>query len=68
MNKQEKIEYFNTHIEELFDNRNQSLTSFISECLNYTEAKEILIEWPSDIKIRVVERYFKEFKLNNLEG
>ena len=67
MNKQDKIEYFDAHIDDLFDGRNKSLTSFISECLNYTETKQLLTKWPSDIKIRVVERYFKEFKLKNLE-
>ncbi len=60
MNSKEKLNYFQNHLHEIWGEKNNSLASFITECLNEKKLKKAFESWPEEIKVKVVERHLKE--------
>ncbi len=60
MDSKEKLLYFENHVKEIWQSKNNSLASFIGECLKEQELIDAFQYWPDEIKIKIVERHLKE--------
>ncbi len=57
MDYSEKINFFNSNYIKIFQHESNSLISFVNECTNSRKLRNILNEWPDDIKIKIVDSY-----------
>ena len=60
MNNDEKLHYFEGHLQEIWTSKSNSLVGFLEECLKEKELKSAFQSWPDEIKIKIVERYLED--------
>ena len=57
MNDQEKINYFNSNLLDIFTSEHNNKLDFIVKNLDNNEILQELKTWPNEIKVKIVERH-----------
>ena len=61
MTDQEKIDYFDLNLEEIFSETDTGLIEFIQESIGDEKVKEAIRNWPQSIKLKLVDKHFQSF-------
>ena len=59
MNDSDKISFFNTNLTDILNHHSNDLIAFIAEGLDKDKLLKGFENWPSEIKVMIVDSYFE---------
>ena len=65
MNRNELLDFFDTHLDQIFAHKGNNLIGFIGEVVKEKGVKELLIKWPDEIKIKVTQKFLENSSLTH---
>lgn len=58
MSDSEIIAYFDNNLEQIFSSETNRMVSFLNNCIKEPGVRQALIDWPEEVKLAVVKKYF----------
>ena len=65
--KEEKLDFFDSHLIEIFNNLSEAESSLFLECLSDKRVLDSIKIWPEEIKLKVVDHHLIQIENNGLE-